>query len=252
MCFIGYEIDRLRLFAPPFRHLFLHRVHLVWNRANEDCFFANDDVFALDTLPPSPSSQPLPVEGGGAAGGMAGAAEGDKGVPIARVSAIVGKVGLYGAFDGHGGSSCANFVSQNLPQAVKSSPAWARLAVRDHDITTSDHTREGSEGIAEARPEDRPVGPGGGGARGGGGGGSLDDLLVGVMKEAILDGFRSTQEAFAREARHGKDSGSTAIVAIVCGRHVVIANLGDSGGLFHNDQDTLGGESLTAKTQVKV
>ena len=234
------------------------------NRLNEDRFFAIEDVFALDTCPPSSYSQPLPVEGGaaggeeGGGGAVEGAAqEGDKGVPIARVSAVVGKVGLYGAFDGHGGFSCANFVSENLPHGIKSSPAWARLAVRNHDdniTTASDHTEDNPEGEAAAHPENQPVARDaqayGGGGGGGGGGGDLDDTLVGVMKEAILDGFRSTQEAFARQARPGNDSGSTAIVAVVCGRHVVIANLGDSGGLFHNDQDTLGGGSLTARTEV--
>ena len=233
-------------------------------------------MFALDTPPSSQSSRPLPVEGGaagrGGGGGGGGGGEGvgeiregrgqeeekagetgdrDKGVTIARVSAVIGKVGLYGAFDGHGGSSCASFVSRNLPQGVKNSPAWARLlAGHDHDdITTPDRgedAEEKSTGYRESQQAAQQIG----GAAHDGGGGGFDDLLVGVMREAVQDGFRSTQEAFARHTRPGKNSGSTATVAIVCGRQVVIANLGDSGGLFHNDQDTMGGDSLTAKTEV--
>eukprot|EP00752_Nemacystus_decipiens_P007302 g6533.t1 len=238
------------------------------DKANEDRFFVHDDILARGALPPSPSSQPLPAVGGAAAagggaaaaGGPAGGAEAEQG--LARVSAIVGKVGLYGAFDGHGGSGrCASIVSQHLPHGVKNSPAWARLAaVGDHEDMII------TEGETTTRPQDRPVaqrGGGGGGAReegarddgggdgsgGDGGGGALDHLVVGVMKEAILDGFRSAQETFALRSHPYHSSGSTATVAIVCGRHVVIANLGDSGGLFHNDQDTLGRGPLTAKTE---
>lgn len=194
------------------------------------------------------------MEGGAAAGGAAGGAQEDTG----RLSAIVGKVGLYGVFDGHGGSKCASFVSANLPQGIKNSPAWACVAIRDDDNITPTTPKDGglrerqrqheggedTEGEVSARPENRPAAVA---ARGDDG---LDDLLAGVMAEAILDGFRSTQEAFARRAPPGQSSGSTAIVAMVCRRQVIIANLGDSGGLFHNDQDELAGGSLTAKTEV--
>eukprot|EP00903_Cladosiphon_okamuranus_P008977 g8588.t1 len=234
--------------------------HVVASGANEDRFLVFDDLLAVDTPPPTPSAQPFLVGGGGggAGGGGGGGGEAwgsaaggeawDTREKIAGVSAMVGKVGLYGAFDGHGGSSCADFVSRNLPQGVRDSSAWARLAGGDHDNITTHDRRQDTEGKAVARPEDQQIALGGVAASDDGGG--LDDLLVGVMREAILDGFRSTQEAFARQTRSGNNSGSTATVAIVCRRHVVVANLGDSGGLFHNDRDTLGGGPLTDKTEV--
>lgn len=162
-----------------------------------------------------------------------------------------GIVSLYGVFDGHGGHTCSETVASFLPRAVASSPAWRRIPPRWGSPSGGSGGQEGSLNenvrlppafdpelleLAETDPHD------------------LDDsLLLEVMEEAIRDGFRCTSEYFTDLARRvGNNSGSTAIVAMVCQRHLVMANLGDSGGLFYAENKTLGGnhEVHIARTEV--
>lgn len=70
-----------------------------------------------------------------------------------------------------------------------------------------------------------------------------------VMTDALLDGFEKTQEAALSQCG---DSGATAVVALLVRRQLVIANLGDSGGLFHNDGDPAGGGPCTVATEVRI
>lgn len=70
------------------------------------------------------------------------------------------------------------------------------------------------------------------------------------MKQALLDGFERAQETALAQCG---DSGATAVVALVAGRQLVIANLGDSGGVFHNDGDAAGGQGpYTVRTEVRM
>lgn len=150
----------------------------------------------------------------------------------------LGKLGAFGVFDGHGGASCSSFVCRHLPVEVARSPEWRRLAVPGAVLGTpvgiDSPKREPPSSTAAAMNS------------------GSDELLSDVMRGALLDGFRRTQEKFLEFANaRGKDSGSTAVVALVCGGEVVIANLGDSEALFC-DNFTLGenGEPIIARTQV--
>lgn len=73
-----------------------------------------------------------------------------------------------------------------------------------------------------------------------------------VMRQALIDGFRVTQDKFAEQAKaKGRNSGSTAVVALVFGRQVVMANLGDSEALFYNDNAWVEREgAYSARTKV--
>ena len=76
-----------------------------------------------------------------------------------------------------------------------------------------------------------------------------DDLMGSVMEEAMLDGFMKTQSDFASHAeKRGDLSGCTAAVALVCTGRLVLANLGDSEGLFHSN--LMFGGSHTTRTKV--
>lgn len=138
------------------------------------------------------------------------------------------KLGAFGVFDGHGGASCSSFVCRHLPVEVARSPEWKRLAPVDIDSCKG----EPMSAIINSR--------------------SSDELLSDVMRGALLDGFRKTQEKFLEFANaRGKDSGSTAVVALVCGREVVIANLGDSEALFCDNCTPEGNSKpIIARTQV--
>lgn len=180
-------------------------------KSNEDAFFCVQDLFSSTPAPAPP--------------------------------AAIGAVGAFGVFDGHGGASCADFVCRHLPRAIANSPAWARLGSSACEGEAQEPTRR----LASAAVNSLVV-PATSMRRHHHNG----DLLKEVMTEAVLDGFRSTQESFMELARtSGDDSGSTAVVSLLCGRQVVIANLGDSEGMFHNDNTfvELRG-AYTARTKV--
>lgn len=190
-----------------------------------------------------------------------------------------GAVALFGVFDGHDGSRCSAFVSRHLPANVATSSAWARLRECSQDRSTSlgvaaagvvdeaslsdaalaystttnvtnrsndDHTAtdggadiHSSSGRLHGRRNRENSGDG--------------ELLPEVMREALLDGFRATDRSFNELATaSSKDnSGTTAVVAMVCGPWVVFANLGDSEGLFYNDNYWVGrSEAYIARTKV--
>lgn len=170
-------------------------------RENQDEFFSVPDLFQLH-----PNSAPPPPQ------------------------ATFGPVGIFGVCDGHGGGRCSAFVSKHLPVHLAASSAWARLS----DPSTS---ACGGNGHACAASTDGDIRPccRNSDRTGGEGEGALP-LVPKVMREALVDGFRRTDGAFSKFAEAHKDnSGSTAVVAMVCNPWVVIANVGDSSALFYND-----------------
>lgn len=146
----------------------------------------------------------------------------------------IGPVSLYGVFDGHGGNRCSTILKKFIPEAVATSSEWRQLG--------NCVAGEGSE-PGDASSSASEVG------------GELDNSqLQRVMEAVLLDAFRRADEHFMELARAREDlSGSTAVVAMICQRKVMIANLGDSGGLFYS-QTTHGngdGEGYVARTQVR-
>lgn len=143
--------------------------------------------------------------------------------------ATIGPVSLYGVFDGHGGRACSDLVSEFLPTAVAESSAWEELNVprRNGTLQTREENMRATTTLLDLK-EDVLTLPDGDSQ-------PVDDqLLEEVMKKALLDGFRKVDERFMAWARQvGNSSGSTAVVALVCRQHVVMANLGDSGGALY-------------------
>lgn len=192
------------------------------DKSNEDTFIAIGDLFATVAAdaPPSPPTSPRPQD--------------------------IGKIGVFGVFDGHGGASCSAFVARSLPAAIANSGAWARLTSMGSTSTSNGDKMRSRNNAFVMSASNSPLRPSAAAEE------DFHCLVKDVMQEAIVDAFQSTQarfEAFA--GRHRDDSGSTAVVAMVWQGWVVIANLGDSGALFHNDQMfvELGG-SYTARTEV--
>lgn len=191
------------------------------DKSNEDTFIAIGDLFATVAAeaPPSPPPSPRPQD--------------------------IGKIGVFGVFDGHGGASCSAFVARNLPAAIANSGAWARLTMGSTSSSTGAKmmSRNNAFAMSACNSPSRPSAAADK---------DFQCLVKDVMQEAIVDAFQSTQtrfEAFARS--HRDDSGSTAVVAMVWQGWVVIANLGDSGALFHNDNMFVElGRSYTARTEV--
>ncbi|CAN0053730.1 unnamed protein product [Scytosiphon promiscuus] len=225
------------------------------SRSNEDRFVAIVDLFRVEattaapqpSLPkrtPPPSPSPLPSPSPSESPPSPGAGGVSPPATPALVSATVGDVGVYGVFDGHGGTSCADFVSRQLPQAIRESSAWARLAASHGGGGGGDNSKPAAAAGAPATtsPPSPPPAPGGSSTEGA----EFEELLRGVMKEALLDGFEKTQEGAL--ARCG-DSGATAVVALAVRRQLVIANLGDSGGLFHVDGGTAEEGPRTIRTE---
>ncbi|CAM9850561.1 unnamed protein product, partial [Choristocarpus tenellus] len=160
---------------------------------------------------------------------------------VAQRPTSLGKVGLFAVFDGHGGRACSNFAADVITLEVARSPAWGQLAVfddshggsaygdGDNDIYDyfADTDDEDGRDDADPMPTESP---------------SIAEtrreLLKSVMVQALEDGFRMTELAFEeREKELEGDSGSTALVALICSDWLVIANIGDSGAMYYNDGD---------------
>lgn len=225
-------------------------------KVNEDRLFAIDDLFggdataaAAEAAAATYSAPPgIAAAAAVAAAAAAASAAAADAADAAAAAAVVGKVGAYGVFDGHGGSTCSDFVCCRLPSAIASSTAWARL---DPCRTIADesgrrHCREG-----RAHNENDPMTLPCGAPRHikNSLSDEFEDLMGAVMEEAMLDGFRKTQRDFAGYAEERGDlSGCTAVVALVCMGRLVLANLGDSEGLFHSN--LMFGGSHTTRTEV--
>lgn len=178
------------------------------SKANEDDFFAIEDIFAYRGVPGLVSRlrRPADLEGG--------------------------MVGAFGVFDGHGGRSCSAYVARNLPCAIANSPAWSTLNTCGDSSVCTGKDEPAQEFIDDETNSMEP------------------QRLQEAMIQAMLDGFRRVQDEFAEFARRiGKTSGSTAVVALVCGRRVVVGNLGDSVAMFCDDT-AAHGEAHTFLTKV--
>jgi len=105
------------------------------------------------------------------------------------------QVGLFGVFDGHGGSKCSATISKILPKHFKQSDAWRIL----------------DEEAAEE-----------------------SDLVEKVLVRALKYAFQASAEEFDEIAKAANDfSGSCALVAAICNGVVVTANLGDSRAIIY-------------------
>lgn len=144
--------------------------------------------------------------------------------------AAFGAVGVFGVCDGHGGGACSAFVAKEVSAHIAASSAWAQLRIDATPAASDGGGGGGADGnIGQRCWKGNPT------ARGDGGVCFLPPLPR-VMREALLDGFCRTEKAFNEFADTHKDnSGSTAVVAMVCDSWVVIANVGDSSGLFYNE-----------------
>lgn len=138
----------------------------------------------------------------------------------------LGKVGLYGVFDGHQGRSCAEFVSKNLADAVASYSGWLTLRPKN-DCNTGTSSGQDTKKDELIPPRSSPA-YGGADTASPEEASNFDVILTGVMKQAICYGFRKIQEDFEGLTEPDNNSGSCAVVALVCRHQVVIANLGDS------------------------
>ncbi|CAM9478819.1 unnamed protein product [Choristocarpus tenellus] len=164
---------------------------------------------------------------------------GEEGAPQRPPS--IGKVGLYAVFDGHGGRACSHFAADVIALAVARSPAWAQLTDHDNSHDQSAYRNCGedifdlfTDSYGDGKKDTTPM--------------PIQSPLIterrqeflkSVMVQVLEDGFRMTELAFElQEKRLLGNSGSTAVVALICSGWLVIANLGDAGGMYYNDGDS--------------
>ena len=121
------------------------------------------------------------------------------GVSISAIKTLP-TLGVFGVFDGHGGGSSSEFIAHNFLMQLESHPKWscAYYASNSQDSSTADSTIQ----------EDA----------------SLSSVLVDTCYtlDEKLKTYGSEENADA------KNSGTTAIVAVVSDAKIFVANVGDS------------------------
>ncbi|CAM9383995.1 unnamed protein product [Discosporangium mesarthrocarpum] len=158
-------------------------------RWNEDAFTVTQDLFAIEGAPNRPP--------------------------------LLGKVGLFAVFDGHGGRECSDFIASVMPAAVVQSPAWekVRLIMRGGEEFVDDND---TTAFCPSIPFN----------------GDREELLRSVLIQALEDGFRTAEVTFEEySSGTGLTCGSTGVVALMCDNWLAIANVGDSGALYFNHGD---------------
>jgi len=134
-------------------------------------------------------------------------------------SAIVSTMGIFGVFDGHGdGGFASQFISSNLISKLQSNPSW-NVAYHEFNLSSESCTT---------------------------------DTVETIFTEACYD----LDDDLKNEESKPRDGGSTAIVALVSSRKILVANIGDSRCILvkkrttANNQD--GGEESNEMSQIEV
>lgn len=134
---------------------------------------------------------PLPLaatSASGALGSQSGLAAGS-GQPHGTGSE---RTGLFGVFDGHGGTYAAKYGSQNMLAALQARPAWAQAWAMKGKGELKEHAR----------------------------------LLASALAHAFLDIDASIRVQV--EQRGKEDAGSTAVVCLLTDELILVGNAGDS------------------------
>ncbi|KAL7432084.1 hypothetical protein ACHAXM_002931 [Skeletonema potamos] len=135
-------------------------------------------------------------------------------------SDIVSTMGVFGVFDGHGdGGFASQFISSNLVSKLQSNPSW-NVAYHDFNLINQSCTTD-------------------------------------TMESIVTETCNYLDDDLKNEESKPRDGGSTAIVALVSSRKILVANVGDSRCILvrkrtttSNNQD--GGKESTVMSQIEV
>ena len=143
----------------------------------------------------------------------------DDNISSSASSAIVSAMGIFAVFDGHGdGGFASQYISSNLISKLQSNPSW-NMAYHEINLSSDACTT---------------------------------DTVETIFTEACYD----LDDDLKDENSKPRDGGTTAIVALVSSRKILVANIGDSRCILvkkrtaTNNQD--GGEESNEMSQIEV
>ncbi|KAG5180400.1 phosphatase 2C-like domain-containing protein [Tribonema minus] len=133
---------------------------------------------------------------------------------IIQDMAVAGLTGTHlwpqtfvGVFDGHGGAQASEYLWDNLHLRLADS-----LQARAGELSAAAAEIDSSMSTGEVGGDDVE--------------GSFA-LLDGLVKQAFMEAFKATDDAFIKDSEHPQ-AGSTATTALILGGRVYVANVGDS------------------------
>ena len=116
-------------------------------------------------------------------------------------------IGLFGVFDGHGdGGHASNYIASNLWTKLQTQQDWMTAVAMNNSNTKQYHHDKNDDATS----------------------GNDVGVAADMFSLALTSSCYELDDQLRKDTTRPKDGGTTAIIALVCNDHIVVANVGDS------------------------
>jgi serine/threonine protein phosphatase PrpC/ankyrin repeat protein len=117
---------------------------------------------------------------------------------VEQLSSSNNYIGLFGVFDGHGdGGHASNYIASNIWTKLQTQQDWMTAATRNNTTALQQHNND-------------------------------DTRAADMFASALTSTCYELDDDLRNDTTRPKDGGTTAIMALICNDHIIVANVGDS------------------------